>query len=207
MPELCPSAAPRPGAWGHPGPASGHPSFRHERGDTQFLTVAFSPDGTTVAAADEVGVLILWDLQTGSERATPRLHQVAINELAFSPDGQTVATASGDRTIRIWDVATVHERATLQGHANAVSCVAFSPDGRTLASGGADGTVRLWDTYTWQELVVLQAHKVEVRSVAFTPDGQTLVTCGTSFTAPRGPWTSEVALWSAPRARADSHAP
>jgi WD40 repeat protein/serine/threonine protein kinase len=178
--------------------------LRRKQGDTYFVTLAFSPDGTTLAAGDMLGVLILWDLHTGAQQATPRLHQSCIYGLAFTADGKTVATASSDRTIKIWDVESLHERATLQGHATSVCSVAFSPDGKTLASGSLDGIVRLWDTSTWQDLVVLQAHKPGDRiTVAFTPDGQTLVTCGSSYAAPHSPFTSELALWSAPHEQAD----
>jgi WD40 repeat protein len=118
-----------------------------------FGALALSPDGRTVAAADNEGVL-LWDAATAKVQATLRQEgQRFIRALAFSPDGRLLATAVGDppgRThepgvIVLWDPSTGRQLATLTGHTNAVNALAFCPDGRTLASGGQDRTVRLWD--------------------------------------------------------------
>jgi WD40 repeat protein len=118
-------------------------------------SVAYSPDGKTLATADHDQTVRLWDVQTGKERAALKTDTDSVCSLMFSQDGTTLASggktggsASKDRTIRLWDVPTGDERATIKGHDEVVLSVVFSPDGRTLASGSGDKTVRLWKVAT-----------------------------------------------------------
>ena len=108
-------------------------------------SVAFSPDGTILAAGG-VGPIELWDAETGEKRAALEGHQALVRSIVFSPRGGLLASASGDATVRLWDVRTGEARAVLEGQSDGqVWSVAFSPDGRTLASAGTDGTITLWD--------------------------------------------------------------
>src|SRR5207248_8731838 len=51
--------------------------------------VAFSADGTIVAAGCRDKTLSLWDTANGKEKATLKGHTDALGALAFSPDGKT----------------------------------------------------------------------------------------------------------------------
>ena len=137
-------------------------------------SVAFSPDGGTLASAGWDNTVRLWDVATGEELMTLTRHGDSVLSVAFSPDGSMLACGSSDDTIRLWDVVTGKELMTLTGHGTDVQSVAFSPDGSMLASGSWDHTVRLWDVVTGKELMTLTGHGDNVRSVAFSPDGSTL---------------------------------
>src|SRR5262245_11790337 len=128
------------------------------QGHTQpVVSVAFSPDGKTLASASYDGKLKLWDMTTGKERATLKGHRGWVGSVAFSPDGKTLASViigspagpdKDNKTIKLWDVTTGKERSILQGHTSWVFAVAFSPDGKTLASASGDKTVKLWNVAT-----------------------------------------------------------
>ncbi len=149
-------------------------------------SVAFAPDGRTLASANGDGTVRLWDV---SDRSTPRPlgspltgHTDRVRSVAFAPDGRTLASASHDHTVRLWDLSDRSAPrplgSPLTGHTNTVVSVAFAPDGRTLASAGDDRTVRLWDvsdrTTPHPLGSPLTGHTDWVGSVRFAPDGRTL---------------------------------
>ncbi|MEV7566118.1 caspase, EACC1-associated type [Streptomyces tanashiensis] len=149
----------------------------------EFRSVAFSPDGKTLASSDDAGSVRLWDLATGKQKGDPLASgsNNAINSVAFSHDGKTLA-GSDDYRVRLWDLATGKQKGdSLTSDAlGTINSVAFSPDDKTLAggsdgSGANDGKVRIWDLATGKEKgKPLASGNAEVRSVAFSPDGKTL---------------------------------
>jgi WD40 repeat protein len=116
-------------------------------------SVAFSPDGRTLASGNYGGAVQLWNI---SDPAYIRLlgqpltgGDIEVRSLAFSPDRHTLADSDLDGTVRLWDVTDPADPEPLgqplTGSTVTVDSVAFSPDGHTLASGSADGTTRLWN--------------------------------------------------------------
>ena len=137
-------------------------------------SVAFSPDGATLASALNHDRIELWQVQTGARIGTLHRQSLSIPLVVFSSDGATLASGSRDGTVLLWDVASQEEIAVLEGHTGRVRSVAFTPDGRTLASGSDDETIKLWDVSTREEIASLKGHTENVNSVAFSPDGTTL---------------------------------
>ncbi|MEV6940687.1 hypothetical protein AB0N07_01410 [Streptomyces sp. NPDC051172] len=107
----------------------------------QINAVAFSPDGSRMAAGDMTGRVALWDgtlrHRTG---VLPNLFPAAlgdtpeaVNALAFSPDGRTLAVAGDSGTLQLWDTATQQPLGgNLPTPGEPINSLAFSPDSATL---------------------------------------------------------------------------
>jgi WD40 repeat protein len=130
------------------------------------LSLAFSPDGKTLASGVVENAIFLWDV--GDRRLVRKLDGDKQNagfayghfsSLAFAPDGKTLASAGNDAVIRLWDVATGNQlrRLMLNDENEFCTCesVAFSPDGSMLAASGRAAVgrskIRLWETATGKE--------------------------------------------------------
>jgi WD40 repeat protein len=149
--------------------------------------VAFSRDGTSVAAAEGlasvVGKVRIWNLvsdKSASEENVRTLtgHADSIYALAFSPDGTQLVTASYDKLLFLWDLAKGTRTHTLKHHTAAVFGAVFSPDGHVLASVAADQTVKLWNVATGQRIVTLTEPTKGLNAVAFHPAGTELAAAG-----------------------------
>jgi WD40 repeat protein len=77
-------------------------------GDESVNRVAFSPDGSRVAAG--TSRLLILDVVRGGVVARLRPHQDAIWSLEFSKDGMRLATCSWDGTVRILESVPLRER-------------------------------------------------------------------------------------------------
>jgi WD40 repeat protein len=109
------------------------------------ISVAYSPDGQTLASGSDDNTIKLWNVNTGNLLQTLTGHSQQVRSVAYSPDGQTLASGGMyDETIKLWDVKTGNLLQTLPGHSESVYSVAYSPDGQTLASGSWDKTIKIW---------------------------------------------------------------
>ncbi len=138
------------------------------------MSVAFSPDGTLLAAGMTNSEARVWHVPDGKPLLACEGHANWVMSVAFSPDGRLLASGGSDQTIKLWDVHTGQCVSTLRGHIGWVRSLAFHPDGTLLVSGSDDQTIRLWDVSTGQCVSTLRGHTGWVRSIAFHPDGTLL---------------------------------
>jgi WD40 repeat protein len=145
-------------------------------------SVAWSPDGTSVASASSDHTARVWSTAKGECAAVLTGHADDVNSVAWSPDGTRVATASFDGAARVFDAATGALLARLEGHAGDVNGVAWSPDGVTIATASDDGTARTWH---WRGALLreLRGHGDWVDQVAFSPDALLVATASLDRTA------------------------
>jgi WD40 repeat protein/predicted Ser/Thr protein kinase len=155
-------------------PRSLAPRGALEGSEAPISALAIDPSGTALAAANEKGELLLWDLDTGAVEAR-RAGLVGPRSIAFAPTGDALAVA-GSGPFVLLDRRTLEERARYAGHAREVFSVTFAPDGGRLFSGGRDGLLRIWDPDTANLLGELSGHRDYIWCVAVSPDGARLAT-------------------------------
>lgn len=146
-----------------------------------FLSVAFSPDGSALIVGNGEGEIWGWDLPSGDTimRPTVGAHSSDIWELVFSATGDRVATASSDGTSAV----VSYPAGQMVGHAFApedgIQCVEALPDGSGLIGGGGDGRVRIWDFEAGKTRAVSAiGHDRPITEIALSADGHLLATLG-----------------------------
>jgi WD40 repeat protein len=113
--------------------------------------VAYSPDGTLIAAGDCAGYLRIWEANTGRVVMRPSEYEpgAAVTSIDFSPDGQFLLTAGGSgpysltTKLWVWDVRSGQLVAVLRGAAPATTA-SFSPDGKSVLTVDEDGTACIY---------------------------------------------------------------
>ena len=140
----------------------------------EVWSVAFSPDGSTLAAAGDDHVIRLWDVARGEHRATLIGHESLVMSVAYAPDGKSLVSGGFDGTVRLWDGDASTARQFAPPHTEPVTSAAVSPDGASVASRGRDGAVRIWDRATARLLHSIPGNRGKTGWLAFSPDGRTL---------------------------------
>jgi WD40 repeat protein len=98
--------------------------------------MAFSANGTTLAAACSDGIIRLWDVSSGDLRLTLSGHTETVTRLAFAADGRTLASLGNDNVLNLWHLGTGQRLFSLDSPRNELQGLAFSGDGRLLVAGG-----------------------------------------------------------------------
>ncbi len=86
-------------------PATGQQcgAFKGDKYDSVY-GLAYSPDGTTLAATASDRAVHLWEVATGRPRGRFAGHAGWIRALAWAPDGRALLTGSTDTTALVWDL-------------------------------------------------------------------------------------------------------
>ncbi|WP_169981317.1 WD40 repeat domain-containing protein [Tautonia rosea] len=142
--------------------------------DRPIQKIAFSPDGTRLAALEGKSLLIFRETEERSDRATIGVDDLDIRSFVFDPQGHTVALGNVDGSIRFITLETGQDSGRITLDEEPVLALAFSPDGRCIASAQGSGRLTLWEVETGSLRLDLKASDAPILALAFSPDGRWL---------------------------------
>jgi serine/threonine protein kinase/WD40 repeat protein len=145
----------------------------------QVHRLAFSPDGTRLAAAGEDGTVTLWDTERQELVGRAVGHSGRAIHVAFSPDGKRLASGGSDLNVRLWDAETL-TNLQFTGPGNLGNCgITFSPTNDIMAVGRSKTPEVLLLDYGGKRVGKLDCGTAgRTGRSAFSPSGEYLVTCG-----------------------------
>lgn len=143
------------------------------------ISVAFSPDGKTLAVAHDDFLLRVWDLtKPGSAPKKLEGKYIRFQDVAFSPDGKTLAAGvifGETGSVYLWDTNNLDAAPTILNTSSSITAVAFRPDGKMLAAGGQAG-LYLWEP-PYKDIgpaAMPGPQDGGITSVAFSPDSNAM---------------------------------
>jgi WD40 repeat protein len=129
-------------------------------------SIAFSPNGTELAAADSDSIIRLWDMPASG--ASPQLlsapatasgsNASTVRGVAFSRNGAYLAGGYGNGDAAVWRASCLScAPKVLHSDNESITSIGFTVDGQSLVTASQDGYVRLWPVGTWTAPETLQA--------------------------------------------------
>jgi WD40 repeat protein len=149
--------------------------------DGPICSLAFSPDGSTLAVSSRGRRLYLYDLRDGSSEwqyasSTDYADHEDLRPLVFSPDGRFLAAGEHDVwSARVWRLEQTEDNSEVLFTSEfQIEALAFSPDSRQLAAVTSAHGLFIWQQLggEWHDQEYSQDEPVH--SVDFSPDGTTL---------------------------------
>lgn len=122
-------------------------------------SVAFSPDGETLASTSIDNTVKVWHLGMPTKPQSPwevkciktlQGHTSIVYSVAFTPDGNGLLSGSADKSLQFSDSKTGVAQFMLVGHGHTVNSVVVSPKGGIFATSSTDGEARVWSYGPYQ---------------------------------------------------------
>lgn len=148
--------------------------------DKNISSIAFSPDGSTVAAGAEDKTIILWDVETRKPLGTLIGHSQTVSSLLFTRDGESLFSGSLDGAIIQWDLENFKPLANLtKGLGASISSIFLSPDGNLKSLALDKERVILLNVNEDPPLGRrIRAVGSGSANIAFSPDGRLFASSG-----------------------------
>jgi WD40 repeat protein len=121
---------------------------------------AFSPDGSLLAVASELGPAQVWKTASWKPEATLSGFLLSTHSVGFSPDGKRLAVSSDAKeAVKLWETESWQEVLTLPGEGSLFHRATFSPDGNTIGVLNGHGILHLWHAPPWQEIAAAEVRE------------------------------------------------
>jgi WD40 repeat protein/DNA-binding SARP family transcriptional activator len=172
------ATAPRPGRVTLWHSATLAPEARELRGPVgSVISLAFSTDGTLLAATGSTRHTAVWDVSTGKLIRTlthpPSANHVdGSGAVAFSRDDVTLAVTSLDENVTFYDLRT--GAAVVLPAAHSILDVDFSLDGKLVAAAGLAGEISVWNVSRRELVTTMSDAGRLIFTLRFSPDSTTL---------------------------------
>ena len=128
-------------------------------------SVAFSPDGTTLASGSSDDTVRLWNVNTQGHLRT--INVVSVSNLALHPSKQILAVG-GSSGVYLYNPNTGHRLQPRQLSGSGAD-LAFHPNGQFLATnasvGGSYSAVKIWKLVTANRLDVNKDGQVDINDL------------------------------------------
>jgi WD40 repeat protein len=155
-------------------PETGKQRFELPKDDVKMapaLSIAFAPDGKTVAVGMRGGQVAIWDIDARS----------ITGSFAYSQDSKLLGVSGGSKIIlfdraankelRRFDCKDAPPKTLLPD----VAALAFCPDKRTLAVACWDGVIRILNFADGKEVSACEGHQSVPFAIEYSRDGRTLL--------------------------------
>ncbi|MEO1134112.1 MAG: hypothetical protein AAFX40_15590, partial [Cyanobacteria bacterium J06639_1] len=152
--------------------------WRHTLSD-YVTAIAWSPDGTWLAASSAAGEVVQYEVKTGKTTLLQGAQGESVDALTISTDGQFLAAGGQAGTVYIWRLegSTATSIATLEHPRAWVDCLRWHPQHPELAfSFGC--FVQVWDAATQSVIATLNYESSSVLDLAWRPQGDRLSISG-----------------------------
>jgi len=137
----------------------------------QIFHVAWSPDGSSIAAGMDHGYIQVWNTSSGQAVFSQQAHSNKfVNCVAWSPDGSYLVSGGGDGTAIVWNVAQQLQMFSYTLHTAYINAVSWSHNGQWIVSGGGDDTAQVWNASDGSHLLTYSRHTNDILALAWSRD-------------------------------------
>ncbi len=153
----------------------------HSNSNISATSLAFAPDGKTLACTNGWGCITLWDLGTGKP-APPSPQPNGVGLIQFVKNGNEIV--SFGNSIDFWDVTSAKPIRSVALDPKWLISQSISPDGKLMVAHLREGDLVIINVATGELVRTLSAHKTLVHYTVFSPDAAKLFSAG-GFDDPR----------------------
>ncbi len=142
-------------------------------------SLAWSPDGRTLAVATTDPEVKIWDTKKRMLRRSLVGHTKEVRSVAFSANGEYLATGSGDKTVKLWEASSGDLVRTLEESEHPIHSVCFTNKGNILLARSYEliepqFTVWMWDMSSNMKSgrILRRIREDAPDPIAFSPDSR-----------------------------------